>query len=153
MNANVHFSSATDQWSTPRAFAAKAVLEFGINFDVCADSTNAVVPDYFTVAEDALSQKWEAPGRVCWMNCPYGKAISLWVAKASWTASNGTPVVCLLPARPDTRYWANYIWDHANHRPYPGVELRFIKGRLKFGDSKSSAPFPSALVIFRGPAT
>lgn len=73
-------------------------------------------------------------------NPPYGRAIKDWVKKAS---ESNTLVVMLIPARTDTQYFHNYIYNK------PNVEIRFIKGRLKFGDSKNSAPFPSMVVIFR----
>ena len=78
-------------------------------------------------------------GGTCWCNPPYGRKIGEWVKKAS--KSNAT-VVMLLPARTDTKWFHEYIYGKA--------EIRFIKGRLKFGNSKNSAPFPSMVVIFRG---
>ena len=75
------------------------------------------------------------------MNPPYGREIGRWVKKAS--EARGGVVVCLLPARTDTKYFHEYIYNN------PKAEIRFIKGRLKFGDSKNSAPFPSAIVIFK----
>ena len=77
------------------------------------------------------------------MNPPYGRQISLWVKKALDSARGGATVVCLLPSRTDTQWWHSYVIAHA-------AEVRFIKGRLKFGGSKNSAPFPSVVVVFRG---
>ena len=75
-------------------------------------------------------------------NPPYSN-IARWVEKAfTETKNNNTLVVMLIPSRTDTRYFHNYIYNRA--------EIRFIKGRLKFGNSKNSAPFPSMIVIFRG---
>lgn len=51
-------------------------------------------------------------------------------------------MVCLIPSRTDTQYWHEYIFPYAS-------EIRFVKGRLKFSDSKDSAPFPSAVVVFK----
>lgn len=73
------------------------------------------------------------------MNPPYGREIGKWVKKAS---ESNTTVVCLLPARTDTRWFHDYIFGKA--------EIRFVRGRLKFGNSKNSAPFPSMVVVFRG---
>jgi site-specific DNA-methyltransferase (adenine-specific) len=77
------------------------------------------------------------------MNPPYGREIGKWVRKAYETAQAGRQavVVCLLPARTDTAWWHDYAMKG---------EIRFLRGRLKFGGSKNSAPFPSALVIFNG---
>ena len=49
----------------------------------------------------------------------------------------------LIPARTDTRWFHNFIYNRA--------EIRFIKGRLRFSGSSVNAPFPSMIVIFRGP--
>ena len=73
------------------------------------------------------------------MNPPYGDEISRWVAKAHASADAGAVVICLVPARVDTGWW----WDHCRYG-----EIRFIRGRLKFGGSDNAAPFPSAVVIF-----
>lgn len=81
-------------------------------------------------------------GARVWCNPPYSE-IDKWVAKAFYeTRNDNTVVVMLIPSRTDTRYFHNYIYQRA--------EIRFVKGRLKFGNSKNSAPFPSMLVIFRG---
>jgi len=74
------------------------------------------------------------------MNPPYGREIGKWVEKAHYEAKRGAKVICLLPARTDTRWFHDHILGKA--------EVRFIKGRLKFGDGKNSAPFPSMLVIY-----
>lgn len=75
------------------------------------------------------------------MNPPYGREIKLWIQKAYEESLNGAVVVCLIPARTDTTYWHNFIFGKAS-------EIRFIKGRLKFGDGKNSAPFPSAVIVY-----
>lgn len=135
---NVHFSSASDEWATPQATFDALDAEFGFTLDVCATKNNAKCARFFTREDDGLEQKWEG---VCWMNPPYGREIGKWVAKAARTASEGHgTVVCLVPARTDTRWWHDYCMV---------ATVRFIRGRLKFGDSKNSAPFPSAIVIFQ----
>jgi phage N-6-adenine-methyltransferase len=134
---SVHFSSETDLWATPQAFFDRLHAEFGFQTDVCALASNAKCDRYFTPEDDGLAQDWTG---VCWMNPPYGRAIGLWMRKALEASRAGATVVCLVPARTDTRWWH----DCAIHG-----EVRFIKGRLKFGDAKANAPFPSAVVIFR----
>lgn len=139
---DVHFSSKTDDWATPQDFFDKVAERFPFTLDVCATPENAKCEQFFTKEHDGLQQKWEG---VCWMNPPYGREIGHWVHKAyasSWI--NGATVVCLVPARTDTKWWHDYCLKG---------EIEFIKGRLKFGGSKNSAPFPSALVVFRGRAT
>lgn len=130
------FSSATDMWETPQNFFDELDKEFHFSCDVCATRENAKCAKFYTPEQDGLKQTW---GGALWMNPPYGREIGKWVKKAS--ESNAT-VVCLLPARTDTRWFHDYIYGKA--------EIRFVRGRLKFGGSKNSAPFPSMVVIFRG---
>lgn len=137
----VHFSSATDDWATPQALFDVLDQEFGFTLDVCASPANAKCPTFFTEELDGLAHDWRG---VCWMNPPYGDAIAAWVEKAWVSAEEGATVVCLLPARTDTAWW----WDYCRYG-----EIRFLRGRLKFGAATTSAPFPSAVVIFaRGKA-
>ena len=138
MNAGI-FSSRSDEWSTPQDFYDKLNEEFHFTLDVCATPENAKCVEFFTKEQDGLKQGWTD---VCWMNPPYGRQIGLWVKKALESAWGGATVVCLLPSRTDTSWWHSYVIPHA-------AEVRFLKGRLKFGGSKNSAPFPSAVVIFR----
>jgi phage N-6-adenine-methyltransferase len=144
------FSSASDNWPTPKAFYDKLDKEFGFVLDVAASSANHRAPAWYGLdhadlsRRDGLAQDWAAEaallGGAVWMNPPYGRAIINWVAKADASAQAGATVVCLVPSRTDTR------WFHDHCAQY---ELRFVKGRLKFGDAKNSAPFPSLLVVMR----
>lgn len=133
---NVHFSSKTPEWETPQDLFERLDSEFYFTLDVCANSENHKLPAYITKEDDGLKVKW---GGRNWMNPPYGREIGKWVKKAS----ENPMTVCLLPARTDTKWFHDYIYKKDN------VEIRFLKGRLKFGDSKNSAPFPSMVVIFR----
>lgn len=137
MDTAVHFSSATDQWATPPEFFGRMAQEFAFDVDVCALPENAKVGRYFTPQENGLAQEWRG---ICWMNPPYGRGIGAWVRKAYESAQQGATVVCLLPARTDTAWFHDYCQRG---------EIRFLRGRLKFGGSKNSAPFPSMVVIFR----
>ena len=94
-------------------------------------------PRYYTKADDGLKQSWRGK---CWMNPPYGRVIGDWMRKAYESAQAGAMVVCLVPARTDTAWWHDYAAKD---------QVTFIRGRLKFGDGKNSAPFPSALVILK----
>jgi len=136
---DVHYSSKTDMWATPDCFFDKLNNEFGFELDVCATKDNAKCDKYYTIDDDGLSQIWSG---MCWMNPPYGRQIKHWIKKAYESArDNGATVVCLIPSRTDTAYWHDYVMKG---------EIRFIRGRLKFGGAKNSAPFPSAVVVFRG---
>jgi site-specific DNA-methyltransferase (adenine-specific) len=141
MNTDVMFSSATDNWSTPQDFFDKLNDEFHFTLDVCADETNHKCEHYYTKEIDGLSRPWIG---TIWCNPPYGRKISEWVRRAYLSSHIGSAtVVMLLPARTDTRWFHDYIYNKSN------TEIRFIKGRLKFGGCKNSAPFPSMIVIFR----
>ena len=134
------FSSATDNWSTPQDFFDKLNDEFHFTLDVCADETNHKCEHYYTKEIDGLSRPWIG---TIWCNPPYGRKIGQWVRRALFASVAGNTVVMLLPARTDTKWFHDYIYKRDN------VEIRFIKGRLKFGGCKNSAPFPSMVVIFR----
>lgn len=142
MNTEVLFSSDKMDWETPQDFFDKLNDEFHFNIDVAASAENAKVAVYYTEEQDSLSRPWMG---TCWCNPPYGRDIGKWVQKAHTAAQNGATVVMLLPARTDTKYFHDYI--------YVRYEIRFIRGRLKFGGSKNSAPFPSMVVIFRKQST
>lgn len=129
------FTSNTDLWETPQDFFDCLNKEFGFDLDVCALPENAKCERYFTPEKDGLDQEWKG---TVWCNPPYGRQIGKWVEKAY--KSNCT-VVMLLPARTDTKWFHDYIYRKA--------EIRFVKGRLKFGGSKNHAPFPSMVVIYR----
>lgn len=135
---DVHFSSKTDLWATPQDFFDFYNKKYCFTLDVCADETNHKCDAYFTKEMDGLNQQWEG---VCWMNPPYGKEIKKWMQKAYESSLKGATVVCLVPSRTDTKWWHEYAMKG---------EIEFIKGRLKFGNSKNSAPFPSAVVVFKG---
>ena len=154
--APVRVQSTSQDWATPQDFFDDLDREFGFTLDVCASENNAKCERFFSIKDDGLSQTWSG---VCWMNPPYGKEIPKWMEKAYTESLKGTTVVCLVPARTDTRWWHNYAEKG---------EKRFVKGRLKFLDCGGStlrnetpsvrdgrhapntgAPFPSAVIIFK----
>lgn len=132
----VHYSSETPEWETPQDLFDLLNAEFSFDLDVCATDENAKCATYYSEADDGLAQPWTG---TCWMNPPYGGEIGQWVAKAHESGDTGVTVVCLVPARTDTGWW----WDHVRHG-----EVRFLRGRLQFGNAETGAPFPSAVVIF-----
>jgi phage N-6-adenine-methyltransferase len=134
---SVHFSSASAEWATPQSlFDELSWLFGGFTLDPCATPQNAKCKTFFTREQNGLAQLWE--GKV-FMNPPYGREIGLWVKKAFEESRRGALVVCLLPARTDTRWWQDYA--KRGH-------VFFLRGRLRFGDAKHTAPFPSAIVTF-----
>ena len=133
------FSSKDHTWETPKEFFEYLDSYFNFDLDVCAVQATAKCEKFFSPEEDGLAQNWEG---MCWMNPPYGREQIKWIKKAYEEFKNETgKVVCLIPARPDTKVWQDVIFKNAS-------AVCFIKGRLKFGGSKDSAPFPSALVVF-----
>lgn len=136
----VMYSSKSEFWGTPQNFFDELNKEFGFDLDPCALPSNAKCDRFFTPEEDGLAQNWGGAKVFC--NPPYGKDISKWVRKSYEESKKpNTLVVMLLPARTDTAYFHDYIYHKA--------EIRFIRGRLHFNESKNSAPFPSMVVIFR----
>jgi len=131
------FTSKTDEWETPQELFDELNEEFNFTLDPCATKENAKCDKFYTKKENGLIQDWS--GERVFMNPPYGRVIGKWVKKAS--ESKAEIVVCLLPARTDTKWFHDYIYHKA--------EIRFLKGRIKFGGGKNSAPFPSMIVIIK----
>lgn len=134
---SVHFSSQSNEWETPQDLFDKLNAEFHFTLDPCANAVNAKCKNFFQIADNGLEKDWSS--ETVFMNPPYGREIGKWVEKAFTESQKGATVVCLIPARTDTKYWHEFVMKG---------EIRFIKGRLKFNGSKSNAPFPSAVVIF-----
>jgi len=134
------FSSETGVWATPQDFYDKLNWRFGpFNLDPCSSDDNAKCARHFTEEDDGLSQDWA--GHTVFVNPPYGRGISDWIKKGFQESQKpNTKVVMLLPARTDTKYFHEYVMQ--------ADEVFFVKGRLKFGDSSNSAPFPSMIVVF-----
>ena len=133
-------TSETNEWYTPKDFYDNLNQEFNFTLDPCATEDNAKCDNFFTVDDDGLKQDWS--GNIVFCNPPYGRVIKDWVKKSyEESLKNNTTVVMLIPSRTDTIYFHEFIYGKA--------EIRFIKGRLKFGDAKNSAPFPSIVVIYR----
>lgn len=136
-------SSATVEWGTPQDFFDKLNAEFGFTLDVCATADNAKCARYFSSHDDGLKQSWV--GERVWCNPPYGKGIGDWLMKcadAVMDIEGPQLAVALIPARTDTKWFQDFVLPYA--------ELRWVKGRLKFGGSKNSAPFPSVVAVYRG---
>ena len=141
-NGATVFSHDSDAWATPQAFYTLLDREFHFTLDPCATAENAKCARFFTKEQDGLTKSWG--GETVFVNPPYGH-IRAWTEKCVTEVMHGSgwgcTVVLLIPSRTDTRYWHNWVMRAA--------EVRFVKGRLKFGGSKNSAPFPSAVAVFR----
>lgn len=137
----VHYSSKSNEWATPLYLFDELDRDFNFTLDPCATDENAKCDKYFTIEDDGLIQDWS--NEIVFMNPPYGRGIKHWIKKAYESHLQGATVVCLIPARTDTTYWHDYIFNKA-------TDIRFLRGRVKFGDSKNSAPFPSAIVVYEG---
>ena len=131
------FSSRRQTWETPQDLLDRLNEEFRFIRDVCATGRNRKCVRYFSPDQNALRRRWRG---VCWMNPPYGRGIGEWVRKAFEESLRGATVVALLPARSDTAWWHDYVMKAS--------EIRLLRGRLRFVGAKTSAPFPSAVVVF-----
>lgn len=137
---NALFSSNSNEWATPAETFQALDKEFHFDLDPCATPQNAKCRDFYTIDNDGLKQNWG--GRRVFCNPPYGREIGKWVKKCHEESRKpDTLVVMLIPARTDTAYFHDYIYHQAR-------EIRFIRGRLHFNESKAAAPFPSMIVIF-----
>ena len=142
-------TSNDDTWTTPRDFYDKLHTEFSFSLDAAAMKSSALCDNWFGPdhddpnLRDAFVMDWSkfAPSWTVFLNPPYGRTIKDWMKKANYEAvKRNIVVVCLVPARTDTSWWHESCIQH---------EVRFIKGRLKFGNQKNSAPFPSAVVVMK----
>ena len=134
------FSRASDEWSTPDDLYNALDAEFHFTLDPCSTDQNHKCNLYYTQAENGLLQDWGGQSVFC--NPPYSKAAA-WVEKAYREArKDNTVVVMLIHARTDTKWFHDFIYNRA--------EIRFIRGRIRFGGAIYNAPFPSMIVIFRG---
>jgi site-specific DNA-methyltransferase (adenine-specific) len=137
---SVHFCSRRDDWSTPSWLFDRLDGYFHFTLDPCSSHKNAKCRRHYTREDDGL--KWSWKDEVVFMNPPYGREIGGWIAKAHRESQAGATVVCLVPARTDTAWWHDYA---------ASGEVHLVRGRLNFGDGVNSAPFPSAVVVFRPP--
>lgn len=140
------FSHESSEWQTPKSLFDNLNKEFNFNLDPCTTEDNPLgTPKFYTKKQDGLKQSWA--GNV-FVNPPYNKEISKWLKKAIdelYKNISVQYVVFLLPARTDTKWFHDYVFTNIR------IQIRFIKGRLKFRGAKNSAPFPSMIVIFKNP--
>ena len=147
-SSSAAMSSMDDTWSTPISFFNKVSKEFIFTLDAAALQSSALCSKWYgpnhpeEKRRDAFSQDWhqDAGDGAIWLNPPYGKTIKEWMKKADEESKKGATVVCLVPSRTDTAWFHDYCIHH---------EVRYIRGRLKFGNAKNAAPFPSALIVMR----
>lgn len=138
MLSKVLFTSTKDDWATPDWFFEKLDAMFGFTLDACASAENAKCQKYFSKTQDGLAQRWR--GKV-FCNPPYSQ-VADWMQKAFEESQRGAVVVCLVPARTCTQWWHNWVEGKA--------DVVFVEGRLRFGNAKNPAPFPSAVVVYTG---
>ena len=137
-NKNAMFSSKTVEWATPQNLFDALDTIHHFTLDPAATHENAKCARHFTKEQDGLAQNWG--GETVFCNPPYGRDIGAWVKKGFQEGQKpGTKVVMLLPARTDTKWFHDYCTKG---------KIEFLRGRLKFGEAKESAPFPSMLVTF-----
>lgn len=138
-----------DNWQTPPELWELLNQEFGFVLDAAANEANALCPQYLTLEQDALVEPWITTDTLTrgavWCNPPYSR-LGEFVARGRAQAERyGITVVMLIPAYTDPKYW----WDHV----LEADEIRFLKGRVQFleyGKKRTSARFPSVVVVWRG---
>ena len=145
MNTKLMFSSKEEKWQTPQDLFDTLDLEFNFTLDPCCQHDSAKCEKHYTPYEDGLIQDWS--NDIVFVNPPYGRELKKWVKKSYDESLKGATVVMLIPSRTDTSYFHDYIYHKA--------EIRFLRGRIKFIDpvtkkQKDAAPFPSAIIIFKG---
>lgn len=149
------FTSKNHEWETPQELFEQLNEEFNFTIDLAANSINHKLQRYYNLEHNALKQDWS--NERAFLNPPYGRKIEQWIKKCDETQQknkrlvippfniSSSVIVALLPARTDTKWFHEYCYK-------PGVNIRFIKGRLKFevgGEAENSAPFPSMIVIWK----
>jgi len=150
MNNALMFSSKSDEWATPQDTFDALHAEFDFQIDLAASFENAKLPFWFTKEWNALELEWFPAFTRGWLNPPYSRGLcAKFIAKAADERRKRFLTVMLLPARTDTKAFHEHIYNAATWQPREGVEIRLLKGRLKFGGCKDSAPFPSMVVVFR----
>ena len=132
------FMSENHKWETAIKLFNDLNSIFNFTLDCCAEHQTAKVKNYFTVEDNALIKDWV--GSV-WCSPPYGREQIKFVEKAILEHKKyDSTIVLLIPARTETKLWQDLIFPNAKN-------ICFIRGRLRFSESKNSAPFPSALVV------
>jgi phage N-6-adenine-methyltransferase len=143
-NMNIHFSSKSNEWYTPRSIFRPLDEEFQFTLDPCCTKESAKCKKFYTIEDDGLSKDWSK--ETVFVNPPYGIEIKEWVKKSYESSMDGATVVMLIPARTDTSYWHDYIFGKAS-------DIRFMRGRVKFekqDGTTGDAPFPTAIIVFGG---
>jgi site-specific DNA-methyltransferase (adenine-specific) len=132
------FMSNKDDWETPKDLYAVLNTEFNFSLDPCCSKETAKCSSYYTIEDDGLSKDWKG---TVFMNPPYGRGIINWIKKAKEESDKGSTVVCLIPARTDTKWWHTYCMKSA--------EIRLLTKRLTFEGANNKATFPAAIIVFR----
>ncbi len=138
--SSVLYSCRSEDWPTPKLFFQTLHREFRFTLDPCAKPDSAKCKRFFTKAQNGLIQDWKSHRVFC--NPPYGREMRQWAQKCFVASQAGALVVLLAHARTDTRWFHEWVYGKAD-------EIRFVRGRLKFGDGIMPAPFPSLLAIYR----
>lgn len=139
MNNKALFTSDSVEWATPQELFDRLNEEFHFTLDPCSTDENAKCRKHYTKEQDGLLQDWT--GETVYCNPPYGREMVKWIRKCYEHFVGGGTAVMLIPARTDTKAFHEYIYEKA--------EIRFLRGRLHFNESKNNAPFPSMVVIYK----
>ena len=141
------WSSKDEKWRTPKYVFDHFNKEYKFNFDAAASPQNAKCKNFLSQSDNALESNWCRKGRRIWLNPPYSRQMGVWIEKAYKESQKGCLVACLVFARTDTAWWHDYVMKKA-------WKVHFIRGRIRFlsskdGKTKSAAPAPSCLIVFK----
>lgn len=134
-----YLSTGENEHPTPQILFDKINESFNFKIDLCATKENTKCELFYTKEQDSLKQEWD--GLSCWCNPPYSKDLQPLFIKKAYESSlkYNNIIVLLIPLRPDTQVWHNYIWGKS--------DIYIFKGRPKFYGDKSPT-YPSALIVF-----
>ena len=134
-------SSNNMNWETPDWLFDALDKEFEFTVDVCADEKNKKCKRFYSEDNSCLDKNWE--DERCFMNPPYGRNLPKFMEKAYNESKKGATVVCVVPVRPESKWWQNYAMK---------AEIRYFRQRLKFtltGKRSDVAPFATAIIVFK----
>lgn len=128
----------SNEWETPEELFHQLHKKYWFTIDAAATKENAKLPRFWTKSDDALTKSWTGERVFC--NPPYGNEQKAFIEKAYTERKKAELILLLLPVRTETKVWHDFI--------FPYARIYFLKGRLKFSNAKSNAPFASCFVVF-----
>jgi hypothetical protein len=121
---NIHINN-DDNYATPPELYNELNKEFNFNFDPCPYNEGDII-------NDGLKIDW---GKSNFVNPPYSQKLKeQFIIKGIEEMKKGNVSVFLIPVSTSTKLFHDYIKPNAN-------EIRFLKGRVKFGKINNDGEF------------